>query len=79
MHPFAITADGSLYVDVGSATNACQIKNRTLKSPGAEVNIRGYLDLMLEGSFPEPALRVPAMARRRWFDGYVEQMAGEDP
>src|ERR1700759_4227183 len=36
MHPFAITADGSLYVDVGSATNACQLKNRTLKSPGAD-------------------------------------------
>jgi predicted AAA+ superfamily ATPase len=49
-----------------------------LKSPGGEVNIRGYLDLMLEGSFPEPALRIPAMARRRWFDGYVEQMITRD-
>jgi glucose/arabinose dehydrogenase/mono/diheme cytochrome c family protein len=36
MHPFAITADGSMYVDVGSATNSCQLKNRTLKSPGAD-------------------------------------------
>ncbi|HXP08386.1 MAG TPA: PQQ-dependent sugar dehydrogenase, partial [Acidobacteriaceae bacterium] len=36
MHPFAITADGSLYVDVGTATNSCQLKNRTLKSPGAD-------------------------------------------
>ena len=36
MHPFTITADGSLYVDVGTATNACQLKNRTLKSPGAD-------------------------------------------
>ena len=34
MHPFAITADGSMYVDVGTATNSCQLKNRTLKSPG---------------------------------------------
>jgi uncharacterized protein len=49
-----------------------------VKSPGSELNIRGYLDLMLEGSFPEPALRIPPMARRRWFDGYVEQMITRD-
>lgn len=47
-------------------------------SHGAELTIRGYLDLMLEGSFPEPALRVPASARRRWFEGYVEQMITRD-
>ena len=36
MHPFGITADGSMYVDVATATNSCQLKNRTLKSPGAD-------------------------------------------
>ncbi|HUJ32956.1 MAG TPA: c-type cytochrome [Candidatus Acidoferrum sp.] len=36
MHPFIIDADGNLYVDMGSATNSCQLKNRTLKSPGAD-------------------------------------------
>jgi glucose/arabinose dehydrogenase/mono/diheme cytochrome c family protein len=36
MHPFVITADGSMYVDVGTATNSCQLKNRTLKSPGVD-------------------------------------------
>jgi glucose/arabinose dehydrogenase/mono/diheme cytochrome c family protein len=36
MHPFAIDADGSLYVDVASATNACQAKNRTPKSRGID-------------------------------------------
>ncbi len=36
MHPFTITADGSLYVDVATATNACQLKNRTTHSPGAQ-------------------------------------------
>jgi glucose/arabinose dehydrogenase/mono/diheme cytochrome c family protein len=45
MHPFAITADGELYIDVASATNSCQEKNRTLKSPGknpcAELATRG--------------------------------------
>jgi glucose/arabinose dehydrogenase/mono/diheme cytochrome c family protein len=36
MHPFAIDADGSMYIDVGTATNSCQLKNRRLKSPGAD-------------------------------------------
>lgn len=34
MHPFYISDDGMLYVDVATATNACQEKNRTLHSPG---------------------------------------------
>src|SRR5467141_4080560 len=45
MHPFIINADGAMYDDVASATNSCQLKNRTLKSPGAnpctEVETRG--------------------------------------
>jgi glucose/arabinose dehydrogenase/mono/diheme cytochrome c family protein len=36
MHPFFISSDGLLYVDVGTATNACQFKNRTPHSPGAQ-------------------------------------------
>jgi glucose/arabinose dehydrogenase/mono/diheme cytochrome c family protein len=36
MHPFIISPEGAMYVDVASATNSCQLKNRTLKSPGAE-------------------------------------------
>jgi len=34
MHPFAIDADGNLFIDVASATNSCQQTNRTAKSPG---------------------------------------------
>jgi glucose/arabinose dehydrogenase len=45
MHPFIIDADGSMYVDVASATNSCQPKNRQPKSPGAspctELTTRG--------------------------------------
>ena len=45
MHPFIINADGSMYVDVATATNSCQLKNRTLKSTGAnpctELETRG--------------------------------------
>jgi len=36
MHPFIIDSRGALYVDVASASNSCQLKNRTLKSPGAD-------------------------------------------
>jgi glucose/arabinose dehydrogenase/mono/diheme cytochrome c family protein len=36
MHPFIIDADGHLFVDLGSATNSCQVENRTLNSPGHE-------------------------------------------
>jgi glucose/arabinose dehydrogenase/mono/diheme cytochrome c family protein len=45
MHPFFIDPKGSLYVDVATATNSCQLKNRTLESPGAvpctELETRG--------------------------------------
>src|SRR5271169_3608790 len=36
MHPFIINSEGAMFVDVASATNSCQLKNRTLKSPGAD-------------------------------------------
>ncbi len=36
MHPFAIDAAGNLFVDVASATNSCQEKNRQLESPGID-------------------------------------------
>lgn len=44
MHPFVIDASGAIYMDIGSASNSCQIKNRTLVSPGhkpcTELNTR---------------------------------------
>jgi glucose/arabinose dehydrogenase/mono/diheme cytochrome c family protein len=45
MHPFVIDRNGNLYIDVASATNSCQEKNRTLESAGiepcTELNTRG--------------------------------------
>lgn len=45
MHPFIISAEGSMYVDVGTATNSCQPKNRQPNIPGAnpctELETRG--------------------------------------
>jgi glucose/arabinose dehydrogenase len=34
MHPFAVRANETLFVNSGSASNACQMKNRALESPG---------------------------------------------
>jgi glucose/arabinose dehydrogenase/mono/diheme cytochrome c family protein len=34
MHPFAIDAQGNLFVSMGSATNACEVQNRMPHSPG---------------------------------------------
>ncbi len=36
MHPFGIDAAGLMYIDVGTATNACQAQNRSLESKGAD-------------------------------------------
>ena len=36
MHPFKIDAQGGLFVDLGSATNACQHQNRIPNSPGIQ-------------------------------------------
>jgi glucose/arabinose dehydrogenase/mono/diheme cytochrome c family protein len=36
MHPFRIDAQGGLYVDLGSATNSCQVANRMPNSLGRE-------------------------------------------
>lgn len=36
MHPFVVDSSGAIYMDVGSATNSCQVKNRTLQSPGVK-------------------------------------------
>src|ERR1700756_2375930 len=45
MHPFIISTDGTMYVDVASATNSCQSQNRTPGSlglnPCTELETRG--------------------------------------
>jgi glucose/arabinose dehydrogenase len=45
MHPFIIDPQGRLYVDLGAATNSCQLRNRIPNSPGhrpcTELRTRG--------------------------------------
>ena len=45
MHPFVIDADGQMYIDVGTATNSCQAKNRTRHAQG----IRPCVELETRG------------------------------
>ncbi len=64
MHPFAIDAAGMMYVDVASATNNCQKKNRQDDSPGhqpcKELETRGGIwryDANMTGQEFSPADR----------------------
>lgn len=41
-------------------------------------DLRGYVDLLLRGGFPEPALRLSAVSRRRWLESYVDQLLTRD-
>jgi uncharacterized protein len=49
-----------------------------LRVPTPAPDIRDYVGLALEGSFPEPALRLRERARRRWYEGYVQQLLTHD-
>jgi predicted AAA+ superfamily ATPase len=49
-----------------------------LRAPMPAPDIRDYVELALEGSFPEPALRLGERARRRWYDSYVQQLLTRD-
>jgi glucose/arabinose dehydrogenase/mono/diheme cytochrome c family protein len=64
MHPFAIDSSGDLYIDLGSATNACQIENRIPLSKGhqpcTELQTRGGIwryDANQKGQRFSPAAR----------------------
>jgi glucose/arabinose dehydrogenase len=46
MHPFAIDAEGNLFVSMGSATNACEVQNRM--PPGATTQTRAVKSSRLQ-------------------------------
>ena len=41
-------------------------------------DLRGYVELLLRGGFPEPALRFGEATRRRWLESYVEHLLTRD-
>ena len=68
MHPFAIDRQGNLFVDLGSATNSCQVENRTLELAGDHAlygarNARRHLALRRE---PDRAALLSGRALRHW-------------
>lgn len=44
----------------------------------ATPDLRGYVELLLRGGFPEPALRLGDAARRRWLESYIDQLLTRD-
>jgi predicted AAA+ superfamily ATPase len=47
--------------------------------PASETpDLRGYVELLLRGGFPEPALRLSHAARVRWLDSYVDHLLTRD-
>jgi hypothetical protein len=47
--------------------------------PAADTpDLRGYVELLLRGGFPEPALRFSDEGRRHWLESYVEHLLTRD-
>jgi len=81
MHPFIIDAAGLMYVDMGTATNACQAQNRSLESAGAspctELATRGGIwryDANKTGQTFSPAERFATGIRNA--EGFAIDSAG---
>jgi predicted AAA+ superfamily ATPase len=46
--------------------------------PSERPDLREYVELALRSGFPDPALTMHANARRRWLEGYVDQLLTRD-
>ncbi|MEP6884729.1 MAG: PQQ-dependent sugar dehydrogenase [Gammaproteobacteria bacterium] len=82
MHPFAIDGAGLMYIDMGTATNACQAQNRSLEAKGAdpctELLTRGGIwryDATKTGQSFSPAGRYATGLRNS--EGFAVDAAGE--
>ncbi len=50
----------------------------TLEPAPQTPDLRGYLDLVFQSGFPEPALRLNGAARQHWLDSYLEHLLTRD-
>jgi uncharacterized protein len=50
----------------------------SLSLPERVPDVRDYVELALEGGFPEPTLRLSERGRRRWLDSYIQQLISRD-
>lgn len=49
-----------------------------VRTPAAALDVDGYVDLAMNGGFPEPALRLQSTARQAWLDSYVDHVVTRD-
>lgn len=55
------------------------VEGLPLTAPSRAIDLRGYVDLLLIGGFPYPALALNnAVARAAWFDSYVDDLVTHD-
>lgn len=54
------------------------VSGETLHPASDTPDLRGYVDLLLRGGFPEPALRMAEAARERWLESYVDHLLTRD-
>ncbi|HYN70341.1 MAG TPA: DUF4143 domain-containing protein [Candidatus Eisenbacteria bacterium] len=54
------------------------VRGDELRPASDSPDLRGYVELLLHGGFPEPALRLAETARERWLESYVEQLLTRD-
>jgi predicted AAA+ superfamily ATPase len=47
-------------------------------APTEQIDIGGYLDLALQGGFPEPSLDLAERARADWYSDYVDEIVRRD-
>jgi hypothetical protein len=66
---------------VGSGTRPLVdrlMHGEALSLAGDPPDLRGYVDVALQGGFPEVALGLSPRARERWLDSYVDQLLTRD-
>lgn len=66
-------SDGPLFID-----RLAQANIDLFSLPAEPPDLRGYLDLALRSSFPEPLLRLSGSGRQAWLDGYLDQLLTRD-
>ncbi|SDT65318.1 ATP-binding protein [Jiangella sp. DSM 45060] len=49
-----------------------------VRVPAGAADLDEYVDLALQGGFPEPVFRLPERLHREWYDGYVDQLVTRD-
>ncbi len=64
---------------LGSAPFVDRVVDGDALEPATDTpDLRGYLELLMTGGFPEPALRLGPAARIHWLDSYVEHILSRD-